>query len=68
MFLSLAPSLGAQSWSNFKLQAGCSIHHMNGEKLKTFPGSECIFFDDGSYVTASHNGGRYLPSPAEHNF
>lgn len=33
------------------LVIGCSIYNMDGKIHKSFPGEECVFFDDGTFVT-----------------
>lgn len=36
----------------------CNILNMNGDLLKVFPGKMCLFFDDGSFVSATTKGMR----------
>lgn len=33
------------------LVIGCNIYDLNGKVIAGFPGEECVFFDDGSFVT-----------------
>lgn len=44
-FLNL--SLGAETWKDHYLVKNCYIYKMNGDKVKTYPGMICQFFDDG---------------------
>ena len=58
MFISLLTLLlvntswSAESWRQYSLINSCNIYNLQGEKIKSFPGKICQFFDDGSYLSA----------------
>ncbi len=43
----------ADDWKTRHLQNGCHIFDSDGVFVKTFPGMNCIFLEDGSFLSAS---------------
>jgi hypothetical protein len=56
ILLLVLQTASAQSWSKFQLVNGCTIFSYEGKRLKNFPGQMCIFFDDGSFLSATQKG------------
>lgn len=55
----------AQSWKKMNLVNGCHIMDINGENVKSFPGSFCQFLDDGSYLSADQDHLKYFSKKNE---
>lgn len=46
----------AQDWKKNHLVNGCRIYDMTGKNIRNFPGDMCLFFDDGSFLSANIKG------------
>lgn len=46
-------SQAESSWTTFRIQSGCKLFR-GVEAPAIFPGNECLFFSDGSFVSADH--------------
>jgi hypothetical protein len=53
-------SLWAHSFKNTHLINGCALTSWEGKREKVFPGVFCQFFDNGSFLSASHAALRFI--------
>ena len=61
---SLAAFADTAAWSERWLQIGCALEGPAGAE-KNFPGALCLFFDDGSFISANEKSIRkFAPSRA----
>jgi hypothetical protein len=58
--LAFSFSIHAQEWKKFHLVNGCRVYTMSGFMQRAFPGSICIFLDNGNLVSASDNAIRMI--------
>lgn len=45
------PEVSKELFKDLSLVIGCSIYDLNGKLVTSFPGEECVFFEDGSFVS-----------------
>lgn len=50
-FLKENPPLKKIENDGYKITIGCDIYDLYGKLLVTFPGDQCVFFEDGSHVS-----------------
>jgi hypothetical protein len=55
----------AMDLKNTHLVNGCSVFNWDGEKVKSFPGSFCQFFDDGSFLSGTIDSLKYMTKDSE---
>ena len=61
----ISTSAMTQTWKDHFLVKNCEVYKLNGDKVKTYPGRLCQFFDDGSFVMASLRELKFLTSQGE---
>ncbi len=49
----------------FLFQNGCHIFNLGGKYLKSYPGSDCLFLDDGSFISSDFKSVRLLSPTLE---
>lgn len=53
IFILFSLPAGATDWKKLKYINGCKIYNPGGYMEKNFPGSMCLFMDDGNVISAS---------------
>lgn len=43
------------NWKDLHLINGCTLYSTSGKQLRLFPGSYCIFFEDGKFLSATES-------------